>query len=44
MCKIEPYCLKCKQNTENIDSKILSNGKAMISNCAICGSKKIQIY
>ena len=44
MYKIESYCLKCNQNTENIDPKILSNGKAMISNCAICGSKKIQIY
>ena len=36
-------CLKCKKNTENIDPKIssTSNGKAMIlSNCAVCGSKK----
>ena len=40
---LESYCLKCKKNTENIDPKIssTSNGKAMIlSNCAICGSKK----
>ena len=40
---MESYCLKCKKDTENIDSKIssTSNGKAMIlSNCAICGSKK----
>ena len=37
--KMESYCLKCKKNTENIDPT--SNGKAMIlSNCAICGSKK----
>ena len=36
---MESYCLKCKKNTENIDPT--SNGKAMIlSNCAICGSKK----
>ena len=40
---MKTYCLKCKKNTENIDSKILStsNGKVMIlSKCAICGSKK----
>ena len=37
------YCLKCKKNTESIDPKVsaTSNGKTMIlSNCAICGSKK----
>ena len=37
------YCLKCRKNTENINPKIsgTSNGKTMIlSNCAICGSKK----
>ena len=36
-------CLKCRKNTENIDSKISSssNGRAMIlSKCAICDSKK----
>ena len=39
MYKMESYSLKCKKNTENIDPT--SNGKAMIlSNCAICGSKK----
>ena len=40
---MESYYLKCRRNTENIDPKIssTSNGKAMIlSNCAICGSKK----
>ena len=40
---MESYYLKCKKNTENIDSKIssTSNGKAVIlSKCAICGSKK----
>ena len=43
MHKMESYCLKCEKNTENIDPKISSssNGKAMIlSQCAICGSKK----
>ena len=36
-------CLKCRKNTENIDSKISSssNGRAMIlSKYAICDSKK----
>ena len=40
---MESYCLKCRKNTENINPNTLgtSNGKAMIlSNCAICGSKK----
>ena len=43
MYKMESFCLKCRKNTENIDPKIqsTSNGKAMmLSNCAICGSKK----
>ena len=37
------YCLKCKKNTGNINSKVSasSNGKTMmLSKCAICGSKK----
>ena len=40
---MESFCLKSKENTENIDPKIssTSNGKAMIlSKCAIFGSKK----
>ena len=43
---MESYCLKSKKNTENIDPQIssTSNGKAMIlSKCAICGSKKIDL-
>ena len=43
MYKMESYCLKCKKNTKNIDPEISSNsnGKAMVlSNCAICDSKK----
>ena len=43
MYKMESYCLKFKKNTGNIDLKMSSNsnGKTMIlSNCAICGSKK----
>ena len=45
--KMESYCLKCKkkqkQKKTNIDPNIssTSNCKAMIlSNCAICGSKR----
>ena len=37
------YCLKCKRNTESIDPKVskTSNGKTIVvSQCAICGSKK----
>ena len=37
------YCLKCKKNTESINSKVskTTNGKIMIlSTCAICGNKK----
>ena len=36
--------LKCRKNTENINPRVskTSNGKTMVllSNCAICGSKK----
>ena len=37
------YCLKCKQNTENINPTVSKNinGKTMIlSKCAVCDSKK----
>ena len=37
------YCLNCRKNTENINPKLsgTSNSKTMLlSNCAICGSKK----
>ena len=37
------YCLKCKQNTENVNSKVLKtkNGRAMLlSKCAVCSSTK----
>ena len=37
------YCLKCKQNTENVNSKFLKtkNGRAMLlSKCAVCSSTK----
>ena len=41
--KMKSYCLKCKKDTENINSNVLktSNDRTMIlSKCAICGSKK----
>ena len=37
------YCLKCWKHTENINPKVskTNNGRTMVlSNCAICGSKK----
>ena len=37
------YCLKCKTNTENINTKVskTANGKTMIlSKCPVCGAKK----
>ena len=39
---METYCLNCKKNTKNIDLKMSSSstGKAMISKCPICDSKK----
>ena len=40
---MKSYCLKCKKDTENINSKVskTSNNKTMIlSNCWKCGSKK----
>ena len=40
---MKPYCLKCRKDTEDTNSKVLStsNGKAMVlSKCAICGSKR----
>ena len=36
------YCLKCKKDTESVDSKMLKtkNGRTMLSsNCAVCGIK-----
>ena len=37
------YCLKCKKDTDSVDSIVLKtkNGRPMLSSkCAICGSKK----
>ena len=40
---MKSYCLKCRKDTENINSKVsnTSNGRTMIlSKCAKCGSEK----
>ena len=40
---MKSYCLKCKKNTESINPNVskINNGRAMLlSNCAICNSKK----
>ena len=37
------YSLKCKKDTENVNSKVLEtkNGRSMLSSkCAVCGNKK----
>ena len=40
---METYCLKCKKNTKNSDSKIFKtkNGRLLTqSKCSDCGTKK----
>ena len=40
---MKSHCLKCRKNTKNTNPRVskTSNGRAMVlSNCAICGSKK----
>ena len=39
---MESYCLKCKKHKKDINPQVssTSNGKFMISKCAICGSRK----
>ena len=39
---MESYCLKCKKHTKNVNPQVssTSNGKMILSKCAICGSKK----
>ena len=40
---MKSYCLKCRKNTENINSRVskTSNGRTMaLSKCAICDGKK----
>ena len=41
--KMKFYCLKCREGTENInsrDSKTSNNRAMILSKCAKCGSKK----
>ena len=43
---MKSYCLKCRKDTENINSSVskTSNNTTMIlSKCAECGSKKLKI-
>ena len=43
---MKSYCLKSRNDTENINSKVskTSNNRTMIlSNCAKCGSKKSRL-
>ena len=40
---MKSYCLKCRNDTENINPKVskTGNGRTMLlSKCAICGSKE----
>ena len=40
---MKSYCLKCRKDTKNINSKMAktSNNRTMVlSKCVICGSKK----
>ena len=42
---MKSYCVKCRKDTENMNSKVskTSNNRAMIlSNSAKCGSKKLR--
>ena len=41
------YCLKCKKDTKNVNSKVvkIKNGRTMLLlKCAVCSNKKIKIY
>ena len=40
---MKTYCLVCRKNTDNINSKLVKtkNGRLMLmSKCSICGNKK----
>ena len=40
---MKPYCLKCRKDTENINSRVSNTSKGRTiksSKCAICGGKK----
>ena len=43
---MKSYCLKCRENTENINLRVskASNGRTMLlAKCAICSSKKLDL-
>ena len=45
--KMESYCVMFKKYTKTINPRVsnTSNGKTMIlTKCAICGSRKMEIY
>ena len=40
---MKPYCLKCRKDTENINSRVSNTSKGRTiksSKCATCGGKK----
>ena len=44
---MESFCVMCKKYTKTINPRVsnTSNGKTMIlTKCAICGSRKMEIY
>ena len=41
------YCLSCKKDTKNIDSKVVktkNNRKMMLSRCSICNNKSLHSF
>ena len=43
---MKTYCVKCRKNTENLDSKIFktkNNKLIMQSKCFMCGTKKSRL-
>ena len=43
---MKTYCVKCKKDTENIDSKIFktkNNRLIMLSKCSVCKNKKSRL-
>ena len=43
---MKSYCLKCKENTENINLRVSNTSNSretILSKCAICGSKKSRL-
>ena len=41
------YCLKCRKNTESKNPRVAKTSKRkpmLLSKCAVCGIKKVEIY